>query len=56
MIVDVPGDKKVNIRTFYLTKEVDFWWNTVKDRLLEPDFTWSKFLEELKKSGDMTVM
>ena len=39
-----------------MTEEVDFWWNTVKDRLLGPDFTWSRFLEELKMSGSMTVM
>jgi len=38
-----------------LTEEVDFSWNIVKDRLLGPDFTWSRFLEELKISGSMTV-
>jgi len=53
-IVEVPEDKKVNIEAFYITEEVDFSWNTVKDRLLGPDFTWNRFLEELKMSGSMT--
>ena len=46
--VGVLEDKKVNIRIFYLTQEVDFWWTTIKDRLLGPDFTWSRFLDELR--------
>jgi len=45
--VEVPRDKKVNIETFYLIGETDIWWNTVKNRLLGPDFTWSRFVEEL---------
>jgi len=31
--VEVPEDKKVNIGAFYLTDEVHFSWNTIKDRL-----------------------
>jgi len=54
--MEVLEDKKVNIGTFYLTEEVDFSWKTVKNRLLEPDFLWSRFLEELKMSGGMTMM
>ena len=46
----------MNIRTFDLTEEVNFWWNTVKDSLVGPYFTWSRFLEELKMSGSMTAM
>jgi len=44
---EVLGDKRVNIRTFYLTGETNIWWNTVKNRLLEFGFTWSRFMEEL---------
>jgi len=33
---------------FYLTEEADIWWNIVMDRLLGPEFTWSKFLKELR--------
>jgi len=47
-VADVPYEKKVNIRMFYITGEVDIWWNTVKDKLLGPEFTWSEFLEELR--------
>jgi len=47
-VVEVPEEKKVNIRTYYLTGEADIWWNTVKDKLVWPEFTWSKFLEELR--------
>jgi len=50
-IMKVPKDKNVNIGTFYLTEEVDFWWNTIKGMLLGPDFTWSRFLEKLKMNG-----
>jgi len=32
-VIEVPGDKKVNIGTFYLTSEIDIWWNTVKNKL-----------------------
>jgi len=33
-VTEVPGDKRMNIRTFYLTNETDIWWNIVKNRLL----------------------
>ena len=46
-VVEIPGDKRVNIGTFHLTGETDIWWNIVKNRLLGPDFTSSRFLEEL---------
>jgi len=48
IVVEVPDEKKVNIRTFYLTGEASIWWNNIKDRLLGPKFTWSKFLKELR--------
>ena len=43
IIVEVP-EEKVNTETFYITTEVDIWYNTVKDRPLRPEFTWSKLL------------
>jgi len=46
-VVEVPEKKKVNIGTYYLTNEADIWWNTVKDKLVGPEFTWNKFLSEL---------
>jgi len=53
--LEFPEDKKVNIGIFYLTKEVRFWWKAIKERLLGLDST-SRFLEELKMSGSLTVM
>jgi len=47
LVVEVSRDKKVNIETFYLTGETDIWRNIVNNRLLEPDFIWSRFVEEL---------
>ena len=47
VLVEVLRDKKVNIETFYLTGETNIQWNTVKNTLLGPDFTWSRFMEEL---------
>jgi len=47
-VVEVPEEKKVTIGIFYLTREVDMWWNTVKDKLTEFELTWSKFLGELR--------
>jgi len=47
-IIKVLEEKKVKIRMFYLIEEADIWWNTVKDRLIGSEFTWSKFLDELK--------
>ena len=41
-VVEVSEEKKVNIGTYYLTGEVDIWWNTMLR--VEPKFTWSKFL------------
>ena len=38
-IIEVPGDKRVNIGTFSITSETNIWWNIVKNRLLGPDFT-----------------
>jgi len=47
-MVEVPEEKKVNIGMYYLTSEADIWWNTIKGRLVGPEFIWSKFLEELR--------
>ena len=47
-VIEVPKEKKVNIGIFYLTREADMWWRTMKDRLIGPERTWSKFLEELR--------
>jgi len=46
-VIEIPGDKRVNIGIFHLTAETDIWWNIVKNRLLGPDFTSCRFLEEL---------
>ena len=46
-VIEVPGDKRVNIGIFYLTGETNIWWNIVKNRLLGFGFTWSRFVEEL---------
>ena len=48
-MVQVPEEKKVNIGTHYLTGEAYIWWNTIKDKLVGPEFTWSKFLSELRE-------
>jgi len=47
-VVDVPKEKKVNIGIYYLSGEADIRWNTVKGRLVWPEFTWSKFVDELR--------
>ena len=47
-VVKVREETKVNIRTCNLS-EADIWWNTVTGRLLGPEFTWTKFLEELRE-------
>jgi len=46
-MVEVPEEKMVNIGTYYLTGEADICWNTIKDKLVGPEFTWSKLLSEL---------
>jgi len=46
-VTEIPGDKRVNIGTFYLTSETNIWWNIIKNRLLGFSFTWSRFVEEL---------
>jgi len=46
-VTEIPSDKRVSIGIFHLTSETDIWWNIVKNRLLGPDFTSSRFLEEL---------
>jgi len=48
-VVEAPEEKKVNIGTYYLTGEADIWWNTVKDKLVGPKFTWNKFMSELRE-------
>jgi len=47
-MVEVPEEKKVNIGTYYLTGEANIWWSTIKDKLVGPEFTWSKLLSELR--------
>ena len=48
VVIEVLEEKRVNVGMFYLTAEADIWWSTVKDRLIVPKLTWSKFLEELR--------
>jgi len=48
-VVEVPEEKKVNIKTYYLTGEADIWLNTVKDKRVGPEFTWNKFLSEFRE-------
>jgi len=55
-VVEVPEEKKVNIGTYYLTGEADVWWNTVKDKLVEPEFTWNKFMSELRAKFYLVVI
>jgi len=47
-VVEVPEEKKANITTYYLSGKDDIWWNTVKGRLVGPEFTCSKFLGEFR--------
>ena len=46
-VIEIPGDKRVNIGIFHLTGETDIWWSIVENRLLGTDFISSRFLEEL---------
>ena len=39
IVVEVSEEKKVIIWMFYPTGEVNIWWNTIKDKLLGPNFT-----------------
>jgi len=56
IIVEDLEEKKMNIGMFYLTVEADIWWNTVKDRLLGPNLTWNRFLEELRAKFYLVVV
>jgi len=55
-VVEVREEKKVNIGTYYLTGEADIWWNTIKDKLVGPEFSWSKFLSELRENFHQIVV
>jgi len=48
VVVEVLEDKKVNIGTFYLSGEADKPWNTIKDKCQGLEFTWGKFVGELR--------
>jgi len=39
IVAEVSDEKMLNIRTLYLTMEIDICWNTVKDKLLGHGFT-----------------
>jgi len=39
IVVKVLEEKKTNIGMYYLTGEADIWWNTIKDKLIRPEFT-----------------
>ena len=55
-IIEILEEKKVNIVTFYLIRKDDIWWSTVKDRVVLPEFTWSKFLEELRAQFNLATI
>jgi len=46
--IEALEEKKVSIGMYYLIGEVDIWWNTIKDRLIGPEFIYYKFLQELR--------
>ena len=55
-LIKFPNEKRVNIKAYYLTKEAYNWWSTVKDRLVGLEFTWSKFLNELRAKFDLITI
>ena len=47
-IVEVLEENKVTIKALYFPGEAEIWWNTMKDKFTGPEFTWNKFLGELR--------
>ena len=47
-MIEVPEEKSINIMMFDLARKADIRWSIVKDKLIGPKLTWSKFLEELR--------
>jgi len=33
IIIEIPEEKKMNTGTFYLTRDANIWWSTMKHRL-----------------------
>jgi len=48
IIVEVPQENKVKVENFYLMGKTNIWWSTIKDRQSGPDFTWNKFMKEMR--------
>ena len=38
-LAEVPEENEINTWTYYMTGEADIWWNTIKGRLVGPEFT-----------------
>jgi len=55
-VVKVPEEKKVNIGTYCLSGTNDIWSNIVKGGLVGPEFTWNKFLAELRTKFYLVVV
>ena len=55
-VVEVAEEKKVNIGMYYLTSEADIWRNTIQDKLVGPELTWSKSLGELRAKFYLVVV
>ena len=47
-VVEVPDNKRINIRTFYLFGTADIWWRTVRNTFQGPGATWASFTEALQ--------
>ena len=48
-MLEVSEEKKVNTGTHCLIGEAHIWWNTIKDKLVRPKSTWSKFQDQLRE-------
>jgi len=56
-MIFIGYDYEVNLRVVILYDVgMDNWWNTIKDKLVGPEFTWSKFLSELSAKFYLVVV
>ena len=47
-VVKVSDNKRINIRTFYLSGRADMWWETVRTTFQTPEATLASFTEVLR--------
>jgi len=54
-VVEVPNNKRINIRAFYLFGTADMWWATIRTTFQGLEAIWASFTEGLRPNSMLCI-